>query len=173
MMSPVRKPSLSTLCTAPSMAAASASISKARRSIIAADRIVASGLALPCPAMSGAEPWMARTGRDCPCRGGGRQHTDGTGDDGSFVGEDVTEEVAGHDDVELRRIAHQLHGGIVHIEMGQFHIEGIPCPLRSSLRAKRGTRQARWPYPRSTPSCGACGPWRRATRPMRAISSSL
>ena len=33
-------------------------ISKARRSIIAADRIVASGLALPCPAMSGAEPWM-------------------------------------------------------------------------------------------------------------------
>src|SRR3989475_12207524 len=33
------------------------------------------------------------------------------------VGQDVAEEVAGDDDVELRRVAHQLHRGRVHIEV--------------------------------------------------------
>ena len=53
----MRRPARSTLRTACSMASASAFRPKVYRSIIAADRIVAIGLALSWPAMSGAEPW--------------------------------------------------------------------------------------------------------------------
>ena len=41
-----------------SIAAASASRPSEWRSIMAADRMVPSGFAIPFPAMSGAEPWM-------------------------------------------------------------------------------------------------------------------
>ena len=61
-------------------------------------------------------------GRSLGAHGGGRQHAQRTGDDGGLVGEDVTKNVAGEDDVELRRIAHQLHGGVVHVHMAQFHV---------------------------------------------------
>ena len=44
--------------TAASTALASAARPKERLSIMAADRMVAMGFAMPCPAMSGAEPWM-------------------------------------------------------------------------------------------------------------------
>ena len=42
--------------TAASMAAASSFSPKESSSIIAAEEMAASGLAIPCPAMSGAEP---------------------------------------------------------------------------------------------------------------------
>ena len=57
-ISMVRTPDASTSATARSMAAASAASPNAWRSIIAAERMVASGLATPFPAMSGAEPCM-------------------------------------------------------------------------------------------------------------------
>src|SRR5262249_13814102 len=56
--SPPRKPSASALATAPSIRAASASSPKLWRSSMAAERIVAIGLATPLPAMSGALPWI-------------------------------------------------------------------------------------------------------------------
>ena len=58
MISPVRYPSVRTFCTAASTASASLSMSREKRSIIAAERMVAIGLALFCPAISGADPWL-------------------------------------------------------------------------------------------------------------------
>ena len=57
-MSAVKTPSSSAACTAASTAAASASNPSEWRSSIAALKIVAYGLAMPLPAMSGAEPWI-------------------------------------------------------------------------------------------------------------------
>ena len=60
----VRRPSCSARSTADSTAAASASRPRPWRSSIATDPNMASGLAIPCPAMSGAEPWTgSNTGR--------------------------------------------------------------------------------------------------------------
>ena len=47
------------LATADSIRAALASSSPEWRSSIASDRIIASGLAIPFPAMSGALPWIS------------------------------------------------------------------------------------------------------------------
>src|SRR5436190_8813662 len=55
--SAVRRPRSSAESTAASIAAASSPIARPWRSIMAADRNVASGFAAPCPAMSGADPW--------------------------------------------------------------------------------------------------------------------
>ena len=52
------RPSARTASTAASIASASAGSWKEYRIIMATERIVAMGLALPCPAMSGADPWM-------------------------------------------------------------------------------------------------------------------
>src|SRR5205823_11128717 len=41
---------------------------------------------------------------------------------GGEVGEDVAEEVARDDDLELRGVAHQLHGGGVDIEMTRLDV---------------------------------------------------
>jgi len=53
---PVRAPAVIVSSTAFSMAAASASKSSEWRSSIAHDKIIPMGLAMPLPAMSGAEP---------------------------------------------------------------------------------------------------------------------
>src|SRR5699024_5424370 len=53
------------------------------------------------------------------CQGGRGQHADGAGDLAGLVGEDVPEDVAGDDDVKLPGVAHQLHGGVVHVEVVQ------------------------------------------------------
>ena len=51
-----------------------------------------------------------------------RQHADRPGQHGRFVGQDVAEHVAGHDDVKLLRRFHQLHGGVVHIHVIELHV---------------------------------------------------
>ena len=56
--SAVRSPLASTRSTAASSAAAAASCASEKRSSRAADRIAASGFAMPLPAMSGALPWI-------------------------------------------------------------------------------------------------------------------
>ena len=95
--------------TACSTAAASAVQPEVLESI-ATDNTVAVGSASPCPAMSGALPW---TGSNMHGRvplgvdvAAGRQ-PDATGDGGAKVGEDVTEQVVGHDDVEALGLGHE------------------------------------------------------------------
>ena len=57
-MSAVRTPSSKVLSTAFSITSASSESPKEKRSIIAAERIVAIGFARPFPAISGADPWI-------------------------------------------------------------------------------------------------------------------
>ena len=52
---------------------------------------------------------------------GGGQHAYGTGNHAGLVGEDVSENVAGDDDVKLLGISNQLHGSVVHVHMVQSH----------------------------------------------------
>ena len=47
-------------------------------------------------------------------QGGGRQEADRAGQLRGFVRKDVTEKVTGDDDIELLRVTHQLHGGVIH-----------------------------------------------------------
>lgn len=49
---------------------------------------------------------------------GGRQHTDGAGDHGGLIGQNITEQVAGYDNVELARIADELHRAVIDIHIG-------------------------------------------------------
>jgi hypothetical protein len=49
------------------MRSAASGLAQEKRSIMAADRMVASGLAMPLPAMSGALPWLGSY-RPCFCR---------------------------------------------------------------------------------------------------------
>ena len=49
---------------------------------------------------------------------GGRQHTDGAGDHGSLIGQNIAEQVAGYDNVELTRIADELHRAVVNVHIG-------------------------------------------------------
>ena len=53
---------------------------------------------------------------------GGRDHADGAGDHGSFVGKNVTEHVLRHDDVELCRVLHDLHRAVIDEHIGQLHV---------------------------------------------------
>ena len=48
---------------------------------------------------------------------------------GPEVTDDVAEEVAGHDDVELRGIADDLHGQRVDIQVARVDLRDIPCGL--------------------------------------------
>ena len=48
-----------------------------------------------------------------------RHHADGTAEDSRFVTQDIAEEVARNDDVELFRVEGQLHGAVVDVKMIQ------------------------------------------------------
>ena len=64
--------------------------------------MVASGLATPLPAMSGAEPWLGSVQALAPgVQRGRRQHADGTGEHGGRVRQDVAEHAAGEQHVKL------------------------------------------------------------------------
>ena len=53
---------------------------------------------------------------------GGRQEANRAGEHRGFVGEDVAEEVASHDDVKLARVAHELHRRVIDQQMGQRNV---------------------------------------------------
>ena len=74
---------------------------------------MASGLAIPWPAMSGAEPWTGskRPGAAVAERGAG-QHPERARDHRRLVAEDVAEHVLGDDHVEVARRGDELHRGV-------------------------------------------------------------
>ena len=76
---------------------------------MAAVRIAPRGLALPVPAMSGADAVHGLVEIDGSADGGRGQHAEGAGDDAGLVGEDVAEEVLGEDDIEVARGVHDVH----------------------------------------------------------------
>ena len=54
--------------------------------------------------------------------GGRRQHAERPGEHGGGVRQHVAEQVVGDDDVELARIAHQLHGTVIGVHVGQLDV---------------------------------------------------
>mmetsp|Transcript_16001 Transcript_16001/g.32839 ORF Transcript_16001/g.32839 Transcript_16001/m.32839 type:complete len:202 (+) Transcript_16001:121-726(+) len=85
LISGVRNPSSRMASTASSRSWASSGRSRSYRSIIAAERIMASGFALSWPAMSGAEPWQGSKtpGPDSPKLADGSMPNDPTSIDAS------------------------------------------------------------------------------------------
>ena len=55
-------------------------------------------------------------------KAGGWDHTDGTGDHGSLVRQDIAEHILGDNHVELRGVLHDLHGAVVHEHLAVLHI---------------------------------------------------
>ncbi|MNS68679.1 hypothetical protein D3C72_1019640 [compost metagenome] len=70
-----------------------------------------------------------------------RQHADRTGQHGGFVRQDVAEQVAGHDDIELARVAHQLHGGVVDIHVRQLHVRILARHFNDDVAPELGRLQ--------------------------------
>ena len=153
--SAVRKPPSSARCTADSTAAASLSKPRPWRSISAAERNIASGLAIPCPAMSGAEPWTGsnRPGPSAPSEALG-QHADRARQHGGLVAEDVAEQVLGQDHVEVAsapRRAAWRRCRRARARARPRELRGVHARRRS--RATAGRSRARWPCRRSRHAC--------------------
>ena len=76
-------------------------------------KIVASGLALSCPMISGALPWTGSYMPTLPPKLADGQHADGAREHRRLVAENIAEHVGRHEDVELLGISDQLHGAII------------------------------------------------------------
>ena len=139
------------------------------RSIIAADRNIASGLAIPWPAMSGAEPC---TGSNTPgwpsvAQRGAGQHAQRAGQHRRLVAEDVAEHVLGDDHLEVPGRRHELHGRVVDQQVLELDVAGTPRrAARGRPRATAGWSRARWPCRRWSRASA-----RRRTRPGRSARS--
>ena len=123
---------------------------------------MASGFAVPVPAMSGAEPCTGsnRPGPEPSPERGARQHAQRAGEHRRLVAEDVAEHVLGQDHVELRGSRHQLHRGVVDQHVLERDVaRPRPCGRRPCATA--ATSPGRSPCPRSSPS-GARGRTPRA-----------
>ena len=116
------------------------------RSIIAAERKVASGLAAPVPAMSGAEPWTgSKTPGPAVAEAGGGQHPERARDHRGLVGEDVAEHVLGDDHVELGRIGDELHRRVVDEQVVERDVRVFAGEAARRPRARAARSRGRWP----------------------------
>ena len=110
------------------------------------ERICAMGLATPWPAMSGAAPPRlieteaayvsspaGRTTNVEACRG---QHANRAAQRGQLVAQDVAEHVAAQQHVEPPRIADQLHGSIVDVEVLQGNVGIVRADFADHSRQK-------------------------------------
>ena len=136
------------------------------RSIIATERNVASGLAIPCPAMSGAEPWTGSKtpGPPSPRLADG-QHPERAGDHRRLVAEDVAEHVLGDDHVEPRRSGDELHRGVVDQQVVELDV-GVVA-RRRSLTTSRHSREVSSTFALSTEVTAAAAAPRRGAAPPR------
>ena len=117
---------------------AAAAVSPSSRSISAAVRIMATGLARPVPAMSGAVPWIGSKmpGPPSPSEADGRE-PDAARDRGGEVGEDVAEQVLGDDHVVRRRLLDQLHRHRVDELVVELDVGVARPPPRRDARQSR------------------------------------
>src|SRR5581483_6450546 len=61
-----------------------------------------------------------------------------------LVGQDVAEHVAGDDDVELARVAHELHRGVVDVHVRELDVAVVPADARHHLAPQlRGLEHVR------------------------------
>ena len=168
------QPAASTASTAASTARRLAAVPRPSRSIIAAERKVASGLATPLPAMSGAEPW---TGSNTPgpslaeARRG--QHPERAGEHRRLVAEDVAEHVLGHDHVEAGRRRRRAASRRCRPACGRARRPG--SPPRPASTTSRQRREVSSTFALSTE---VTRPRRRpaasnATRAIRSISATV
>ena len=110
-------------------------------SIIAPAQMAAIGLAMPLPAMSGAEPWIG-SNIDGVVRSGlmlppGR-HAEAAGDGRADVGEDVAEQVRGDDHVERLRVRDHPRAQRVHVVLLQLDVRETPS-RRSATTSSHST----------------------------------
>ena len=104
-------------------------------SIMPEARTEPKGLAMPFPAMLGAEPWTGSksevlAGVDV----GGGGEAEAAGELGGEVADDVAEEIVGDDDVELAGVADEFHGEgvdikVAGVDVGIFGADGFEDAL--------------------------------------------
>ena len=68
----------------------------------------------------------------------GRQHAHGARDHCALVGEDVAEHVGAEQDVELRGVLHNLHGGVVDVKVAELNLRIVLCNLCNHLAPEDG-----------------------------------
>ncbi len=162
--SAVTCPLVSTVSIARSTAAASSFNPKLYSSMAATEPMAPSGLALFCPAISGADPW---TGSYSPTQApdglavadrSRRQHADRARQHRAFVAQNVAEHVLRQHDIEAPRVQHQLHGAVIHQQVVKRHIAEIPSRSRPPRAARAANFRARSIYRPRSLSCGAPAP---------------
>ena len=75
-----------------------------------------------------------------------RQHTDRTGQHRRFIAQNVSEHVVAQQHVELSRVPHQLHRGIIHVDMSQFDIRIGRMDIDHHLAPQARTTPIHSPY---------------------------
>ena len=111
--------------TARSIVLAASVAPNACSSNMATDAIAPIGLALSLPAMSGADPCTGSKSPGPFANAGRWQQTDRSHDHGGFVRQDVSEQVLGQHDIELRGRSDEGHGARVDVHMRQSDVRVV------------------------------------------------
>ena len=94
--------------------------------------MVANGFATPCPAISGAEPWLGSY-RPCPDE---FKDADGACQHSGLVRQNISKRIPRHNDVELTRVSHQMHGRIVYIHVRKLDIRIVSSHFNNKVAPK-------------------------------------
>jgi hypothetical protein len=132
--------------------------------------MVPTGLATPLTGDVGGAAVDRLEEADVAAEARGREHAERAGDDRREVGEDVAEQVRGHDHVEARGLAHDLHGGVVDVEVVERDVGvlGRCTPTTTSRQNCETSRTlALSTLVTRPPRCLAAS---KATRAMRSTS---
>ena len=102
------------------------------------------GEILACDVRSGAAGRLVKTESFFASRfaeTGTGQHTEGSGQGGGLVAEDVAEGVFAEHHIELRGVEQQLHGGVVHEHVIQLHVRIVFADFNNYLAPKHAVLQ--------------------------------